>query len=195
MKDKPALSLPPITLATADARARGLLQDAQRKLGFVPNMYAAMANSPGLLETYMRGYSLFRHESGFSPAEQEVVLLTVSRENECNYCVAAHSVIADTVSKVPEDVTNAIREDRPIRDPRLSALSNFTRIMLRSRGFPDRKDVEDFLKAGFIERHVLEIVLAISVKTLSNYTNHLFATSLDDKFASREWRASAPAAA
>ena len=195
MKETPNLSLPPVTIATANEQARSLLQDAQHRLGFVPNMYAAMANSPGMLETYMRGYTVFRQESGFSPAEQEVVFLTISRENGCNYCVAAHSFLADAVSKVPADVTNAIRESLPIRDSRLAALSGFTRTMLDSRGHPDRKDVQAFLSSGFTERQVLEIVLAISVKTLSNYANHLFLTPLDDKFSSREWRVSAAAAA
>jgi AhpD family alkylhydroperoxidase len=61
-------------------------------------MYAVMANSPGLLETYATGYAAFREASGFTPAEQEVVLLTVSHENGCEYCVAAHSFLADQVS-------------------------------------------------------------------------------------------------
>jgi uncharacterized peroxidase-related enzyme len=187
MKDTPYLSLSPVTVASATAQSRGLLEDAQRRLGFVPNMYAAMANSPGLLDTYMHGYARFRQDSGFSAAEQEVVFLTISRENGCHYCVAAHSVIADAMSKVPVEVTNAIRDGRPIREPRLGALSRFTKAMVQSRGMPDRREVEAFVKAGFTERQVLEIVLAIAVKTLSNYANHLFHTPVDEKFASRKW--------
>ncbi len=187
------LSLSPVDFATAAEPARGLLQDAQARLGFVPNMYTVMANSPGLLETYMRGYALFRQGSGLTPAEQEVVFLTISRENACHYCVAAHSFLADAVSNVPSDVTDAIRDGRPVGDPRLAALSDFTRTMLRSRGLPARAEVDAFVAAGFGERQVLEIVLAIAVKTLSNYANHLFATPVDARFAAREW-SPAPAA-
>lgn len=150
-------------------------------------MYGVMANSPGLLDTYVHGYERFRALSGFTPVEQEVVLLAVSRENGCTYCVAAHSFIADKMSAVPEAVTNAIREGRPIPDSKLAALHDFTRTMVIKRGLPDRTDVEGFLAAGYSERHMLEIVLAIAVKTLSNYANHLFHTPVDAMFAARTW--------
>jgi AhpD family alkylhydroperoxidase len=70
-------------------------------------MYAVMANSPGLLETCMDGYDRFREDSGLAPAGQEVVFLTISRTNGCEYCVAAHSLIAGQLSKVPPVVTEA----------------------------------------------------------------------------------------
>ncbi len=45
VKHTPALALAPVTPETADDRARGLLQDARERPGFVPNMYANMATS------------------------------------------------------------------------------------------------------------------------------------------------------
>lgn len=75
--------------------------------GFVPDMYAGMVNSPGLLEKYLLGYERFRKESGFTPVEQEVVLLTISRFHGCTYCMTAHSMIAAKMSKVPRDVLEA----------------------------------------------------------------------------------------
>lgn len=146
-----------------------------------------MANSPGLLDTYVHGYERFRALSGFTPAEQEVVLLAVSRENGCTYCVAAHSFIADRMSGVPAAVTDAIRDGRPIPDARLAALHDFTRTMVAKRGLPDKADVSAFLAAGYSERQILEVVLAIAVKTLSNYANHLFHTPVDGMFAGRAW--------
>lgn len=62
--------------------------------------------------------------------------------------------------------------------------------MLRERGRPDRNHVEAFLAAGFTEKQILDVVLAIAVKTISNYTNHLFGTPLDAAFRPREWKAS-----
>jgi hypothetical protein len=100
-------------------------------------------------------------------------------------------VIADQTSKVPLPVTEAIREGRTIPDSKLSALSTFTGTLLSTRGRPLKAHVEAFLGAGYEERHVLESILAIAVKTLSNYSNHLFHTPLDKMFASREWTKSA----
>lgn len=177
------LTLPALDDSEADALAAGRLRDAQATLGFVPNMYGVMANSPGLFDTYVHGYERFRTLSGFTPAEQEVVLLAVSRENGCTYCVAAHSFIADKLSGVPEAVSDAIRDGQPIPDARLAALHDFTRTMVAKRGLPDKTDVDAFLDAGYSERQILEIVLAIAVKTLSNYANHLFHTPVDDVFA------------
>ncbi len=183
---KLALSLK--TLENADPGARAAMEKARAQLGFIPNLYAGMANSPGLFETYLDGYGRFREGSGFTPVEQEVVFLTISRFNGCGYCMAAHSVVADQMSKVPTDVTDAIREGRGIPDPKLAALSTFTDRMLASRGVPSEADVRAFLDAGYEERQVLEVVLAIAVKTLSNYFNHLFHTPLDEIFAGREWK-------
>ena len=88
-------------------------------------------------------------------------------------------------------MTEAIRARRPIPDSKLAALSAFTDTLLATRGLPLKADVEAFLAAGYEERHVLEIILAIAVKTLSNYSNHLFHTPLDQMFASRAWKKSA----
>ncbi len=187
MSSEYKLSLTPKTIENAEPRAKAVLESANAKLGFIPNMYAVMVNSPGLLENYLQGYALFREGSGFTPAEQEVIFLTISRENGCDYCVAAHSFIADSMSKVPAAVTDAIRDSKPIPDAKLAALSTFTRLMVEIRGRPSRGDVETFLAAGYTERHILEIILAIAVKTFSNYSNHLFHTPVDATFASRAW--------
>lgn len=181
------LTLPALDESNADALAADHLRAAKAKFSFAPNMYGVMANSPGLLDTYIHGYELFRARSGFTPAEQEVVLLAISRQNGCTYCVAAHSFIANRMSGVPEEVTNAIRDGRPIPDSRLAALHDFTRTMVIKRGLPDKTDVAAFLAAGYSERQILEIVLAIAVKTLSNYANHLFHTPVDDVFAGCIW--------
>lgn len=180
-------TLPLFTPATASAKGAPLLASAQQKLGFVPNMYGAMVNSPGLLETYQLGYERFRSESGFIPAEQEVVFLTISFENGCDYCMAAHSVIADAFSKVPKDTTDAIRTGTAIPDAKLAVLAGFTRHLIQTRGRPTAVAAQIFISAGYSERQILELILAIAVKTLSNYANHLFGTPVDDIFKGRLW--------
>jgi uncharacterized peroxidase-related enzyme len=182
------LTLGARTLEDAEPRARELLEQSKKNLGMVPNMYGAMANSPGLLSTYLHGYEYFRKDSGFTPQEQEVVFLTISREHSCHYCVAAHSTLADKMSKVPVEVTDAIRDGKQVPDQKLGALHRFTQAMVQSRGFPKQADVQAFLAAGYNERQILEIVLALAVKTISNYSNHLFGTEVDPPFAGRTWQ-------
>jgi len=181
------LSLTNKSIDDAELGVKDVLINTRNAMGFIPNMYAAMANSSILLDTYASGYKLFREKSGFSSIEQEVIFLTISRENACTYCMAAHSFVADVMSKVPKNITDAIRNDKSIPDSKLSELVNFTRTMVRARGLPKETDVKDFLGAGYSELHVLDIIQAISVKTISNYANHLFHTELDDVFKKREW--------
>lgn len=171
----------------AEPRAKAALETVQKGLGFIPNMYANMANSPSALETYGVGYNFFRSDSGFTPAQQEVVFLTISHENGCEYCMAAHSMVGEKMSGVPAPVLNALREGLPLPDGKLQALSVFTRVMVASRGKPGRQDLQAFLAAGFSERQVLEIILAIAVKTISNYSNHVFHTDVDPVFAAYRW--------
>ncbi len=180
------------TLDTAEGEAAELLASAQKATGMVPNMYGVMANSPGLLATYLDGYRRFRSGSGFTPAEQEAIFLTISRDNGCDYCMAAHSFLADNISKTPVEITEAIRDDRPVDDERYSALIGMTRSMLDTRGHPSDADVATFREAGYSDAQVLELVLAVAVKTISNWSNHLFATPVDEVFASRLWSVPEP---
>ncbi|WP_133139288.1 carboxymuconolactone decarboxylase family protein [Legionella genomosp. 1] len=168
-------------------KVKELFERAETELKMIPNLYKAMANAPEILQAYMDGDKNFRENSGFTPAEQEVILLVISYENGCEYCLAAHSTISD-FNNVPKEVTNAIREDKLIEDKKLSILARMTREMFLSRGRPELSVVADFLNAGYGEKQLLDIVLAISVKTLSNYTNHLFNTSVDKAFKVREFK-------
>lgn len=183
------ISMQPVKSEEAEGTAKTLLENAKKQLGIVPNMYANMANLPALLDSYNHGYNLFRKEVGFTPVEQEVIFLTISKENGCEYCMAAHSVVADMMSKVPVAVTEAIRSDEEIPDNKLSSLSAFTSILVNKRGRPSEADAKEFLQAGYTEKHILAIILAISVKTISNYSNHIFHTPVDTLFKAREWSA------
>ena len=120
--------------------------------------------------------------SSFTPTEREVVLIAVSAKNGCDYCVAAHSTIAGA-QRVPGEVIAALREDRPLGDPRLEALRRFAETVVEARGWVPEAEVQAFLAAGFERAQVLEVVLGVAFKTLSNYTNHLVGTPLDEVFA------------
>jgi uncharacterized peroxidase-related enzyme len=176
-------------LSEADAppESRDMMAAVRHNLGMVPNLMAEMAHSPGLLHTYLTGYRQFGAGSGFTTTEREVVYLSVSRFHACTYCVAAHSATADQAS-VPVEVTNAIRSGTPVSDARLRTLAEFATIMVATRGRPSAHDLAEFLSVGFTERHALEVILAIALKTISNYTNHLFGgTPVDDIWAHRSW--------
>ncbi len=174
-----------LTPEQAPEGSRKILETAQSS-GLIPNMYSNMANSAGLLTTYRQGYDAFRSSSGFNTVEQEIVFLAISRYHGCTYCVSAHSAIADR-NKVPLEITDAIRQGLPIADPKLQSLNSFTTALVHSRGRPTQKELSSFLESGYSEKQVLEIILAISVKTISNFSNHLFDTELDEIFKNREW--------
>lgn len=180
-------TLSPVTLDNANEAQKPLLENSLKNMGMIPNMYANMVNAPGLMETYAIGYDRFRKSSGFNPVEQEVVFMTISVLNGCEYCTAAHSFIADKMSKVPAEVTDAIRNGEEIPDAKLKALSEFTRVIFEKRGNPSQEEAQAFLAAGYQEKQILEIILALAVKTLSNYPNHIFQTPVDDAFSSRIW--------
>ncbi len=186
----PLIKLPLLETADLSPRQSELLARGRKAAqGMLPNMYRAMAHNPALIDTYLYGYEALRKEAGFTPAEIEVIFLVISYENACDYCVAAHSLVADTLSRVPRMVTDAIRDGQEIPDPKLRVLAEVTREVLLLRGRPDPATVQQLLDSGYEERHLLGIVLAIGIKTLSNYTNHLFDTPLDSVFKVREFKA------
>lgn len=175
------------TIENTDSISSKHLQNTKDSMGMIPNMYAGMANNPALLDGYIKTYQTFRENSGFSSQEQEVVFLAIAYENNCDYCMAAHSFVADKMSKVPAEVTDAIRNDTEVPDLRLKALSNFSKIMVSKRGLPSVEDVENFLNAGYSQDHILGVITGIGVKTMSNYFNHVFNTPLDSAFSDRVW--------
>ncbi|MEM7720718.1 MAG: hypothetical protein AAF222_16105 [Pseudomonadota bacterium] len=85
MSKAPLISVELKTPETAEGAAAGILAGARDQLGFVPNMYAAMANMPAVLEHYTASYSVFRAAAGFSPAEQETVILGIACKTFSNY--------------------------------------------------------------------------------------------------------------
>lgn len=180
----PLLDMQPETLETSTGEAHSLLERANSKLGFIPNMYGYMAKLPPVLASYMLSYDAFRSQSGFTPAEQETVFLTISRVNGCSYCMAAHSMIADKWSRVPAASLAALRTGKQLPDVKLQAVATFAEAMVVSRGNPGKAAVDAFIDAGYTEQQVLGVVLAIAAKTISNSVNHLAGTAVDPVFAS-----------
>lgn len=162
------------------------LRAIEDEYGFIFNLARVFAGSPQALEGYMTLSGLLE-ESSFTPEEQQVILLSVSTENACHYCVGAHTGTAK-MAGVDDGVIEAVRRGEPLPDPRLEALRSFTQAMVRERGWVSDEAVRAFLDAGFERRQILEVILGIAMKTMSNYTNHLADTPLDDAFADFEWK-------
>ncbi len=181
------LTLTPKTIETADAISAKILEEAKKGMGMIPNMYATMANNTALIDAYSHSYKTFRENAGFTSQEQEIIFLSVAFENECEYCMSAHSFVADKMSKVPTAVTDAIRNNTEIEDAKYKVLSTFSRVMTVKRGNPSPEDIDAFLAAGYTENHILGVIAGIGVKTMSNYFNHVFNNPVDAAFASRTW--------
>ncbi len=173
------------TKATVSTESAELLGKAEKAYGFIPNLLGVLAESPAALKAYLTVGQIF-DESSFSPTERQVVILAASRFNECHYCVAAHSAVAE-LQKVPAQVIDAIRDDRPIADNKLEALRVFTTAVVEKRGWASDADIAQFRTAGYTRAQVLEVIVGVSFKTLSNYVNHIADTPLDDAFAARAW--------
>ena len=173
------------TVDTAPVAAKDTLASAKNAFGFLPNLLGVMATAPALVKAYTTLSRIFE-ETSFDATERQVVLLAANYENDCEYCIAAHSVIAG-MRKVPDAVIQAIRDNRPIPDTKLEALRRFTAAIVNTRGWPSDDDVRAFTSAGYGERQILEVILGIGFKTLSNYTNHVAGTPLDPAFAKAAW--------
>ncbi|WP_444943956.1 carboxymuconolactone decarboxylase family protein [Microbulbifer sp. ZKSA006] len=173
------------TIDTAPKDSKPILEAAKKKLGFVPNLMATMAESPVMVEGYLTLMGLF-DKSRLSATERELVLMTNSRLNGCTYCMAAHTAVCKKAG-VDEDVINSLRSGTPINDPKLEALRKFCIIINKKRGWATEEEVEEFLAAGYTKETVLEVIVGTSLKVLSNYSTHNLNVSLDEAFLPMAW--------
>ncbi len=170
---------------TAPEASQELLAGSRRQNGMIPALHATMAEAPGLLEGYLTLHRLFL-DSSFDKDELTVVWQSINVEHACHYCVPAHTAIAKGM-KVDDEITEALRNGTPLPTERLEALRTFTLAMVRERGNVDGDAVQTFRDAGFTRQQVLEVVLGVSQKVMSNYTNHLAGTPVDAPFQKFAW--------
>jgi alkylhydroperoxidase family enzyme len=171
---------------TAPDDSKPLLAKSQKAFGMVPSLHAVMAEAPGRLDAYQQVHELFLNSS-FDKDETTVVWQTVNVENNCHYCVPAHTGIAKAMG-VDDAITEALRNETPLPNARLEALRDFTLSVVRDHGNVDDAKVQAFLDAGFTRRNILEVVLGYSQKVMSNYTNHLAQTPVDKPFQKFAWQ-------
>lgn len=174
------------TLESAPEGAKDRLQAVSDSMGgFLPNLYRQMANAPAVLDAYLDLSDILRKTS-FTPAEQQLVLLTASVRNGCAYCVPAHSSAA-RMAKLDRDAITAIRDETPIEDARLETLRKFTEEVLETRGKVSDASKQEFLAAGFTEAQSIEVLVGVAMKALSNSFARMVGTPVDDVLAKLTW--------
>ena len=173
------------TIETAPEESKASLIQAQETFGFLPNVEAVSAAAPALLTAGMTLWELFSTTS-FSPIEQQIIYLTVNFEHNCHYCMAVHTALADAVEMAVEDI-EALRDGKPLQNPKLQALRHFTQRMVTTRGWVTKDEISAFMNHGYTKQQVLEIILGIAMKVIHNYTNHVAQTPLDLVFQPQTW--------
>jgi alkylhydroperoxidase family enzyme len=170
---------------SASEAAKPLLEKSNNAFGRVPGLHAVMAESPELLDGYQVLHGLFLNSS-FDADEKTVVWQTINVEHACHYCVPAHTGIAKLMN-VSDEISNALRDETPLPTPKLEALRDFTLAMVRQRGELEAQQLDAFYTAGYTQRNVLEVILGLSQKVMSNYTNHIAQTPVDKVFEGYAW--------
>ena len=171
----------PLMMHDAPPASRELLDQAQRYFGFLPNLLACLAHSPSALRAYLNINLCFQYGT-LTPAEQQIVLLTASQENKCDYCSASHSALARFFADVPGEAIVAIESGQPLSDPRLNALVNLTRELVARRGHVAQHVIDAFFEAGYSKDKLLEVLIGIGLKTVSNYFAHVSPVEIDAQF-------------
>lgn len=90
---------------------------------------------------------------------------------------------------VSDDISDALRNETPLPNARLETLRTaFTLKVARDRGNLDDSAVQAFLDTDLTQRQILEVILGVAQKVMSNYTSHLAHTSADALFQKFAWQ-------
>jgi uncharacterized peroxidase-related enzyme len=174
------------TIASAPEKSRPVLEQVQQAFGFIPNLAAAIANSPKLLTAFA---SVFQqvHSSSLTEEEIQIVLLTDAVANSSAYAVALHTALALKQGVSPEE-TDAIRAQHVPRDRRFGALSTLAKALIEKRGHLGEQELDAFLAAGFTKEQILEVIAVVAASTITNYAGTIAKAPLEDQFQQFAWR-------
>lgn len=172
-------------IESAPESSKPLLQGLQSSIGMIPNLAAAMAESPQLLEGFLRVREVL-YGGTFTPGEVQVLALTNAFENGCRYCMSLHSAFA-LREGVSEDTVKALRAGSPPLERKMRALSEFSRKLVKKRGDVSADDVAAVVEAGYTKAQALEVVLGVAVSILPNFAHHITQCPIDEVFHSQLW--------
>lgn len=164
------------TAGEAQGEVKSIYDAVQGKFGMIPNLIQALGTSPVALKAYVTLDAIISG-GALSPAEREIVRLVVSQVNQCDYCLAAHTLVGQAAGLSREELLAVRRGESG--NPRYAALAAFTKSVVERKGFVTEAELEDLRTAGYQDSDVGEIVAIIAQKTISNYFNHIHETELD----------------
>jgi AhpD family alkylhydroperoxidase len=139
-------------------------------------------NNPAVLQGHLALDGVYEKGS-FTPRERQLILLAASVENHCNYCAAAHSTIAKGALRTPPEIVAAVRNNTMGPDAKINALVTLVKELVRERGYASEETIQKFIAAGYRKEQVMELLLGIALKTISNYLDHLSPAPIDPAFA------------
>jgi alkylhydroperoxidase family enzyme len=178
-------SFPVYTMDTAPEGSKPALRQLQAAFGIVPNIAGSMATSPVLINSLVGLFGNV-HGGSFTEAQIQTVLLTDAVTNASTWAVAFHTALALKEGIDPADV-EAIRDGRPPKDVQLGALSTLAKTMIEKRGRLDDEEVAQFISAGFVEEHALEVIAIVAASTITNYTASITKPPLEAPFQPYAW--------
>lgn len=174
------------TIESAPEQSKPMLEASVKAFGMKPNLHAVMAESPAMLEAYKTMHDIFSSKTAFDAEELTVVWQTINVENNCHYCVPAHTGIAHSM-KVDAALIEALRNQTAMPNEKLQALHDMTLLVVRDRGVVSEENMKTFFDAGYSTQHYLDILVGYSQKIMSNYTNHAAKTEVDPAFQKFAW--------
>ena len=175
------------TIESAPEMSKPVLEQLQKAFGVIPNLAAAIANSPKLLTAFAAVFQQV-HSSSLTEQEIQIVLLTDAVANSCTYAVAFHTALA-LQQGVSSEETDAIRAQpvcRWIR--RFAALSTLARTLIEKRGHLNEPELAAFIDAGFTQEQILEVITVVAASTITNYAGTIANPPLEDQFQQYAWR-------
>jgi len=168
------------TPATAPSGTSEVLARVKDRYGFIPNLAATLAESPVTLDAVLNLSKAF-DKTSFTETERQVILLTVSVVNGCDYCKTVHTALGRKAG-MDDETLKALRALTPISNTKLAALRDFTKVMVEEQGWVHEPRVRQFLDAGYTKGQVFEVVMGVALKVLTNYSNHLTSTNPNPEF-------------
>jgi len=159
------------TTENSSGESQELLAGIQKGYGFVPNLFAYMAEAPIALKAYMQLNALLS-ESSFTAPQLQVALLASSVENDCGFCTVAHRAMGKK-SLAKQQSLDALNQGNEVKDPQDRAIVNLVKSLIKNRGWVEEDEINAFLAAGFTRQQYFEMLVVVTIKTLSNYTNHV----------------------
>lgn len=147
----------------------------QAGLGFIPNLYATFAHSETALGDYLK---LQARKTSLSLKEKEIVNLVVSQVNDCTYCLAAHTLLGQKAGFTIEQ-TIEIRRGYFAGNSKFDALARFSRSVAENRGKVSDEDRAMIFNAGYTEGNVVDIIVLIGDKIITNYLHSVTEVPVD----------------